>query len=54
MAPGAHDGAGAIADGMYKRAFRYIIERADSALVANDSLDPTIASKWLERRPMPR
>jgi tetratricopeptide (TPR) repeat protein len=41
----------AIADGMYKRAFRYIIERADSALVANDSLDPTIAPKWLERRP---
>jgi len=44
----------AIADGMYKRAFRYIIERADSALVANDSLDPTIAPKWLERRPPPR
>lgn len=44
----------AIADGMYKRAFRYIIERADSALVANDSLDPTIAPKWLERRRTPR
>lgn len=43
----------AIADGMYKRAFRYIIERADSALVANDSLDPTIAPKWLERRRTP-
>lgn len=40
----------AIADGMYKRAFRYIVERADSALVANDSLDPTIAPKWLARR----
>jgi len=39
----------AIADGMYKRAFRYIIERADSALVANDSLDPSIAPKWLAR-----
>jgi tetratricopeptide (TPR) repeat protein/chromate transport protein ChrA len=44
----------AIADGMYKRAFRYIIERADSALVANDSLDPTIAPKWLDRRRSPR
>ncbi|MBI5601018.1 MAG: hypothetical protein HY944_05590 [Gemmatimonadetes bacterium] len=44
----------AIADGMYKRAFRYIIERADSALVANDSLDPTIAPRWLERRRSPR
>lgn len=42
----------AIADGLYKRAFRYIIERADSALVANDSLDPTIAPKWLVRRPL--
>jgi tetratricopeptide (TPR) repeat protein len=41
----------AIAGGVYKRAFRYIIERADSALVANDSLDPTIAPKWLARRP---
>ncbi|MBI2406872.1 MAG: tetratricopeptide repeat protein [Gemmatimonadetes bacterium] len=40
----------AIADGMYKKAFRYIIERADSALVANDSLDPTIGAKWLTRR----
>ena len=39
----------AIADGMYKRAFRYIIDRADSALVANDSLDPTIGAKWLTR-----
>lgn len=39
----------AIAGGMYQRAFRYIIERADSALVANDSLDPTIAPKWLVR-----
>ena len=39
----------AIADGMYKRAFRYIVDRADSALVANDSLDPTIGAKWLER-----
>jgi tetratricopeptide (TPR) repeat protein len=43
----------AIADGMYKRAFRYIIERADSALVANDSLDPTIAPRWMVRRPIP-
>jgi hypothetical protein len=40
----------AIADGYYKRAFRYIIERADSALVATDSLDPTIHPKWLEQR----
>ncbi|HEY3288104.1 MAG TPA: tetratricopeptide repeat protein [Gemmatimonadaceae bacterium] len=40
----------AIADGMYRRAFQYIIERADSALVANDSLDPTIGAKWLARR----
>ena len=43
----------AIADGMYKKAFRYIIERADSALVANDSLDPTIGAKWLARRAKP-
>jgi hypothetical protein len=34
----------AIADGFYRRAFEYMIERADSALVANDSLDATI--KW--------
>lgn len=40
----------AIADGFYKRAFRFIIERADSALVATDSLDPTIAPKWLPQR----
>lgn len=40
----------AIADGMYRKAFRYIIERADSALVANDSIDPTIGTKWLSRR----
>ncbi|MBA4072178.1 MAG: hypothetical protein C0497_10135 [Gemmatimonas sp.] len=40
----------AIADGLYKRAFRYIVERADSALVANDSIDPTIAPKWLVQR----
>ena len=43
----------AIAGGMYKRAFRYIVERADSALVANDSIDPTIAPKWLRRHPLP-
>ncbi|MBM3907440.1 MAG: hypothetical protein FJ363_05070 [Gemmatimonadetes bacterium] len=41
----------AIADGYYKRAFRYIVERADSALVASDSLDPTIHPKWLSQRP---
>ena len=40
----------AIADGMYRRAFQYIIDRADSALVANDSLDPTIKTKWMSRR----
>ncbi len=40
----------AIADGMYRRAFRYIIERADSALVVNDSIDPTIHPKWLAKR----
>ena len=40
----------AIANGMYRKAFRYIIDRADSALVANDSLDPTVGVKWLERR----
>jgi tetratricopeptide (TPR) repeat protein len=34
----------AIADGYYRRAFEYMIERADSALVASDSLDGTI--KW--------
>jgi hypothetical protein len=31
----------AIADGYYKRAFEFMIDRADSALVANDSLDAT-------------
>ena len=41
----------AIADGTYRKAFQFMIERADSALVANDSLDPTIAAKWLARRP---
>ncbi|MHB8839402.1 MAG: hypothetical protein ACYC7F_10665, partial [Gemmatimonadaceae bacterium] len=44
----------AIADGMYRRAFRYIVERADSALVANDSIDPTIGAKWLARRHAPK
>ncbi len=34
----------AIADGMYRRAFEFIIDRADSALVANDSLDG--ANRW--------
>ena len=34
----------AIADGFYRRAFEFMIERADSALVANDSLDGTI--RW--------
>lgn len=40
----------AIADGMYKKAFRFIIDRADSALVATDSIDPTIGPKWLQER----
>jgi tetratricopeptide (TPR) repeat protein len=40
----------AIADGLFKKAFRYIIDRADSALVATDSIDPTIGAKWLARR----
>lgn len=40
----------AIADGTYRRAFRFIIDRADSALVAGDSIDPTIGAKWLARR----
>lgn len=45
----------ALSHGMYKRAFRYIIERADSALVANDSIDPSIAPRWLaQRRPSTR
>jgi tetratricopeptide (TPR) repeat protein len=34
----------AIADGYYRRAFDYMIERADSALAATDSLDGT--NKW--------
>ncbi len=34
----------AIGEGMYRRAFEYIIDRADSALVANDSLDG--ANRW--------
>jgi hypothetical protein len=36
----------AIAEGFYRRAFQYMIDRADSALVANDSLDPSIGAKW--------
>ncbi|HEY5489615.1 MAG TPA: hypothetical protein VIK25_00365 [Gemmatimonadaceae bacterium] len=40
----------AIADGFYRRAFVYMIDRADSALVAQDSIDPTIGAKWLLRR----
>lgn len=39
----------AIGSGFYRRAFQYIIDRADSALVARDSLDPTIGAKWLAR-----
>lgn len=35
---------GAIAEGFYRRAFEYMIERADSALMATDSLDPT--NRW--------
>jgi Tfp pilus assembly protein PilF len=34
----------AIADGFYRKAFEYMIERADSALMANDSLDAT--NRW--------
>ena len=34
----------AIADGMYRRAFDFMIEVADSALVATDSTDPTV--RW--------
>ncbi|MHB1313104.1 MAG: hypothetical protein ACYC3L_13895 [Gemmatimonadaceae bacterium] len=40
----------AIADGEYRKAFIYIIGRADSSLVATDSLDPTIGAKWLAHR----
>src|SRR5450759_3825424 len=40
----------AIANGLYRKAFLYMIDRADSALVASDSLDPTIGAKWLLRR----
>lgn len=40
----------AIADGFYRRAFEFMIERADSALVANDSLDGTI--KWTGKGPV--
>jgi tetratricopeptide (TPR) repeat protein len=43
----------AIANGFYRKAFRYMIDRADSALVASDSLDPTIGAKWLLHRPLP-
>jgi len=39
-----------IASGVYRRAFRYMIDKADSALVARDTLDPTIGAKWLARR----
>ena len=34
----------AIADGFYRRAFEFVIDRADSALVATDSLDG--ANRW--------
>ena len=34
----------AIADSLYRKAYEYMIERADSALVANDSLDG--ANRW--------
>ena len=34
----------AIADGFYRKAFEYMIEKADSALVTNDSLDAT--NRW--------
>jgi len=34
----------AIADGFYRKAFEYMIERADSALSTNDSLDAT--NRW--------
>ena len=38
--------------GVERRAFRFAIERADSALAATDSIDPTIGGKWLRgRRP---
>ncbi len=40
----------AIAGGDYRRAFTYMINQADSALVARDSIDPTIGAKWLARR----
>jgi tetratricopeptide (TPR) repeat protein len=40
----------AIAGGLYRRAFTYMIDRADSALVARDSIDPTIGAKWLKGR----
>lgn len=38
------DARSAIADGFYRRAFVYMIERADSALVATDSVDGT--NRW--------
>jgi len=37
----------AIADGFYRRAFEFMIERADSALMATDSLDGT--NRWTGR-----
>jgi hypothetical protein len=37
----------AIADGFYRRAFEFMIDRADSALVATDSLDGT--NRWKRR-----
>jgi len=40
----------AIANGEYRKAFIFMIGRADSALVATDSLDPTIGAKWLAAR----
>jgi tetratricopeptide (TPR) repeat protein len=41
----------AIAAGYYRRAFEFIIGRADSALVATDSLDG--ANRWPGRPPLP-
>jgi hypothetical protein len=39
----------AIGEGMYRRAFEYMIDRADSALVATDTIDG--ANRWKPGRP---
>jgi len=40
-----------VAFGNARQPYLYMIDRADSALVARDSIDPMIGAKWLRRQP---